>query len=233
MEYKDIEAANKTLKTTPIKGKDYATVNERIKAFRQLYPEGTIETEILSLNDGIVTMKATVKDTEVILGTGHAQEKESSGYINKTSYIENCETSAVGRALGMLGIGIDTSFASFDEVANAQLNQGGAEDKPKGSGKQAEKKQAPEKKQPANKQPAPASGEERLSNKITAKQAETVSNLCAEYGIKSDCVKWAFGIENIEDMTQEKYSRFINTISNEEQRARLKETSDKWKAKAD
>ena len=53
-----------------------------------------------------------------------AYEKEGSTFINKTSYIENCETSAWGRALGNLGIGIDTSIASAEEVQNAVLNQG-------------------------------------------------------------------------------------------------------------
>ena len=57
------------------------------------------------------------------LGTGHAYEKESSSFINKTSYIENCETSAVGRALGMCGFGIDTSVCSAEELTNAINNQ--------------------------------------------------------------------------------------------------------------
>ena len=123
MEYNEIREVNKTLSTMDIKGKDYVLVNERIRAFRMLFPEGTIETTILDCTDGIVTMKAIIKNGDLILATGHAQEKESSSYINKTSYIENCETSAVGRALGMLGIGIDTSVASYEEVANAVKNQ--------------------------------------------------------------------------------------------------------------
>jgi hypothetical protein len=61
----------------------------------------------------------------VLVATAHAYEKEGSSFINKTSYIENCETSAVGRALGMYGIGIDTSLASADEVANAVTQQKG------------------------------------------------------------------------------------------------------------
>ena len=123
MKFEDIARVNETLRTTDIKGKAYVEVNERIKAFRMLFPEGTIETEILYLQDGVVTMRATVRVDGKVLGTGHAQEKESSSFINKTSYIENCETSAVGRALGMLGIGIDTSVASAEEVENAILNQ--------------------------------------------------------------------------------------------------------------
>lgn len=124
MDYKEIEKANASIQTTDIKGKDYAEVNQRIKAFRMVNPSGGIQTEILSLENGVCVMKATVtgEDGE-ILGTGHAYEKEGSTFINKTSYIENCETSAVGRALGMCGFGIDTSVASYEEVANAIENQ--------------------------------------------------------------------------------------------------------------
>ncbi len=122
--FDQIKQANEQIKTTDIKGKEYAEVNQRIKAFRMVFPNGSISTEILFLADGIVTMKATVFNEEgQILGTGTAQEKETSSYINKTSYIENCETSAVGRALGMCGFGIDTSVASAEEVANAIHNQ--------------------------------------------------------------------------------------------------------------
>lgn len=123
MNFDDIKKVNETLRTLDVKGKAYVEVNERIKAFRMLFPEGTIETEILSLMDGVVTMKATVSVDGKVLGVGHAQEKEESSFINKTSFVENCETSAVGRALGMLGIGIDTSVASAEEVENAILNQ--------------------------------------------------------------------------------------------------------------
>lgn len=123
MEYKDIERVNKEMNTTDIKGKDYVEVNQRIKAFRKIYPEGTIETEILKLEGTICVIKATIKINDLILGTGIAYENEGSTFINKTSYIENCETSAVGRALGMCGLGIDTSVASAEEVQNAINNQ--------------------------------------------------------------------------------------------------------------
>ena len=122
--FNEIKKANESIKTTDIKGKDYAEVNQRVKAFRMVYPNGGILTEIVSLENGIVTIKATVHNDEgAPLATGYAQEKESSSYINKTSYIENCETSAVGRALGFCGFGIDTSIASAEEVANAINNQ--------------------------------------------------------------------------------------------------------------
>lgn len=124
IDYGKICIANKQIKTTDIKGKDYAQVNERIKAFRMLYPTGQISTEIISLENGVVTMKASVFDKDgKLLGTGMAQEKENSTFINKTSYIENCETSAVGRALGMCGFGIDVSIESAEELTNALENQ--------------------------------------------------------------------------------------------------------------
>ena len=127
--YEEIKQANSTIKTTAIQGKDYAEVNQRIKAFRMVYPEGVIETELLSNEGGVCIFRATVGYIDESgkaqpLGVGTAYEKENSSFINKTSYIENCETSAVGRALGMAGFGIDTSVASCEEVQNAMLNQG-------------------------------------------------------------------------------------------------------------
>lgn len=119
-----LSEANAHLKSLDIKGKDYIPVNERIKAFRYIYPRGQIITDIIGLKDGICTMKASVYDGKGrLLATGHAQEKETSSFINKTSYIENCETSCVGRALGNAGIGLDDGFASYEEVANAKLQQ--------------------------------------------------------------------------------------------------------------
>lgn len=141
MKYEDIKKANETILTTDIKGKQYAEVNQRIKAFRMVYPNGFIKTEMLSNENGICIFKATIgytmhiadcddvgniktlTDKGYILGTGTAYEKENSTFINKTSYIENCETSAVGRALAMCGFGIDTSIASKEEVENAIAQQ--------------------------------------------------------------------------------------------------------------
>lgn len=113
------------LKTVNIKGKEYVEVNVRIKAFRDMYPDGSIMTEIVSHQDGVCVIKAIAIIGGQIRATGHAYEKEGSTFINKTSYIENAETSAIGRCLGCLGIGIDTSVASVEEVANAIKQQGG------------------------------------------------------------------------------------------------------------
>lgn len=153
MTFEELQKANSTIKTMQIKRwdkkqgieivKEYAEVNERVKAFRMLYPNGTISTDIVSLADGVCVIKAVImSEAGCILATGHAYEKEGSSIINQTSYIENAETSAIGRALGMLGIGIDTSIASYEEVANAIEQQNQPEQPPK---KQAKK--APAKKQ--------------------------------------------------------------------------------------
>ena len=132
-----LKEANKSLSTVGISKKDktgnvkttqYAMVTERIKGFRNICPDGSITTEIISLVDGVVTMKATITDESgKVIATGLAQEKETSSFINKTSFIENCETSAVGRALGFAGIGVDGSMASAEEVANAIMNQNNQE----------------------------------------------------------------------------------------------------------
>ena len=125
--FEQIQKANEGLKAIDVKGKRYVMVNEKVKAFRQLYPEGFIRTDLLSLEDGVAVMQAKagcfVDGQERILGTGLAFERQDSSYINKTSYIENCETSAIGRALSFLYLGADDSIASAEELANAINNQ--------------------------------------------------------------------------------------------------------------
>lgn len=120
MDYELLKKINEGLTKTNIRGKDYVDVANRIQAFRQMFPEGRIETEILKDEAGTVIIKATVCSIDGrILATGHASEDRNSSMINKTSYIENCETSAIGRALGNLGIGSTQSIASVEELTNA------------------------------------------------------------------------------------------------------------------
>lgn len=126
--YEQIRKANEECKQSPIKDKPYIEVNERIKAFRKVFPEGFILNEMVSNENGVCIFKTEVgyyteAGEKRILGTGMAYEKEGSTFINKTSYLENCETSACGRALGMAGFGIDVSIASFEEVSNAIAQQ--------------------------------------------------------------------------------------------------------------
>ena len=73
--------------------------------------------------------KCIIADTEQrVIATGHAHEVKSASNINKTSFVENCETSAIGRALAMMGIGIDVSIASANEVKDAIAKQDANED---------------------------------------------------------------------------------------------------------
>lgn len=208
MTFEDIQKVNDGLKTTEIKGNSYVEVNQRIKAFRQLYPEGFIETQMESCREGMCVIKATVgfytisnsnenglEKERIILGTGYAYEKEQSSYINKTSYIENCETSAVGRALGMLGIGIDTSVASAEEVRNA-INQqemnaehGKAETKAK-----AQKAQADD--------PIISSDKVEIAVATIRNKQTTLANVLK-----------AYGVEKLADLRESQYQNLMKRLS--------------------
>ena len=118
--------SNYKFKTTNIRGKQYVEVNERIKFFRQeeQYKNWGINTEFPMLTDAECLCRASITDPNgIVVAVGHAHESKTASNINKTSYVENCETSAVGRALAMLGIGIDTSIASANEVSDAIAKQ--------------------------------------------------------------------------------------------------------------
>ena len=129
MNYEDIQKVNSEISMIDLKGKNYAMVPERVTAFRKLYPEGFINTEIISHDGNVVLMQARAgyyreNGEAVVLGTGFAQEVKGRGMVNGTSYIENCETSAVGRALGMIGLGINGGgICSAEELANAVTAQ--------------------------------------------------------------------------------------------------------------
>ena len=123
--YEALKSVNERVNRVEVrKGKFYADVAARVQGFRELEMGGSIITEIVSITDGVCICKATILDADgKVLATGHAYEREGSSQINNTSYIENCETSAVGRALGMLGIGSEKSMASAEEMANALAQQ--------------------------------------------------------------------------------------------------------------
>jgi hypothetical protein len=113
-------------KTTNIKGKEYVEVNQRILYFRNnpAYSGWSLESEVVHLDDQSCVIRAIAKDKEGrVIATGFAQEDRTSSNINKTSYVENCETSAWGRCLANIGIGIETSIASANEVSMAIAKQ--------------------------------------------------------------------------------------------------------------
>ena len=109
-----------------IHGKEYKTVAYRNNELRQQYTikDGWgIETEMLVNDETKVIMYAKLVDPNgKVAGSGHAEEFRQATRINKTSAVENAETSAIGRALAAAGFA-GTEFASADEVANALINQ--------------------------------------------------------------------------------------------------------------
>lgn len=111
--------ANKDTGKVQIHGKEYLTVAYRVGQFRKEYPEYTVETELVDRSEEFVIVKATIKDLDGrVLATGHGEEYRASSQINRTSALENAETSAIGRALAAYKY-TGTEFASADEVANA------------------------------------------------------------------------------------------------------------------
>lgn len=193
--FEQIENACRSLVTTNIKGKEYVAVNERVKAFRMVYPTGYIVTDIVDISNGLCIMRATVGYYEektivsgdgeeyaetsepynVVLATGTAYEKESSSYINKTSYIENCETSAIGRALGFAGFGIDTSIASANEVENAQYQQ-------------------------------------KLAEKIDEREAVLLEAMCRDCNVNTAALLKQYKVKSFNDLNTEQYARIAKQL---------------------
>lgn len=105
------------MKTVEIKGRPYVTVNERLKEFRNNFKDYSLITEIVELGADYATVKATIIDNNgVTRATGFAREVVAKSPINKFAFLENCETSAMGRALGNFGIGIDDAICTAEEL---------------------------------------------------------------------------------------------------------------------
>jgi len=109
--------------TINIHGKEYKTVAERVNEFRSANPLWSIESDLIKDDGTIVQIKSVVKDESGrVIGTGFAEEVRGSTNINKTSALENCETSAIGRALACIGLG-GSQYASANEVSDAIVQQ--------------------------------------------------------------------------------------------------------------
>lgn len=187
-----LKDVNKRVKSVEIHGKNYVCVPARVEAFRELCPMGTITTEILNMDAGSVLMKTTIKDEDgKILATGMAQEREDSSYINKTSYIENCETSAVGRALGLIGIGSDQQMASAEEMVNALANQ--------------EKMKEGRKTQPGQKKSVPAEA------KISSKDLKWLEEITVNHKIPEFEICRTYGKKVFQDLTADDVKEFKKT----------------------
>lgn len=104
---------------------DYVPVSERLEHFYKDHPDGRVLTSIVEhdAENGFVLIRAEIyreRDDAAPSATGHAFENRSEGYVNKTSYIENCETSATGRALALLGYEIRRGIASREEMQKTE-----------------------------------------------------------------------------------------------------------------
>lgn len=125
MTFNDLKEVNAKLSAMDIKGKKYIPVNERVKAFAMLDLESDFKVEVIKLDDTEIIVKGILDVKGVGVRENLASEIKGSSNINRFNYVENAVTSVFGRCLGMFGIGIDTSMASYEEVANAQMQADG------------------------------------------------------------------------------------------------------------
>lgn len=197
--YDQIRTANDTIRTTNVRGNAYVEVHQRVLAFRTIWPTGYIITEMMS-NDGEAGKRTCVFRAEagyydedgrrVCLATGTAYENEGASNINRTSYIENCETSAVGRCLGMIGLGVYVAIASAEEVRAAIAAQ-----------------DATQSAQDAQRAPKAST-----ANRVTAAQAKSLERLLAQNGLELDATLTHYGVKYTTDMTTEQYADAIAIV---------------------
>ena len=115
------------LATVDIKGKPYVEVKTRVQWFRKNIENGCIETEILHFDKESIMCKTKIHVNGALVATGMAHEDKNASPVNKTSFVECCETSSVGRALGMMGIGIESSVDTAGTVKAAIAQQEASE----------------------------------------------------------------------------------------------------------
>ena len=98
---------------------DYETVEERLSKFWKDHPDGQIHTKLLESNSGRFIVEASIYRTEADArpwATGLAEETIQGRGVNATSALENCETSAIGRALANAGYATKGKRASREEM---------------------------------------------------------------------------------------------------------------------
>lgn len=170
---------------------DYVTVAERIDRFYERYPDGRIVTQILEHDSerGFIVMQAAVfrqPDDAQPSATGHAYEYKDAGYVQKTSYIEVCETSAVGRALALCGFEVKRGIASREEME-----------------KHSRQQQSPPQQKPPQSAP-PQSHPPQESEEVAAQRQELTTMVT---GLYADLREAGHSIFSIKDETKEKLAR--------------------------
>lgn len=108
------------LKTIKLKGKDYVEVKERVSFFNEEYPNGSIQSEMIFGNKGVIFKAIITPDVSVPTRQffGHSHSENLTG----DKAMEKLETVAIGRALAFMGIGIIDSVASADEMQKFTAN---------------------------------------------------------------------------------------------------------------
>jgi len=238
------------IRTTKIGQKDYVDVSERVIAFWELHPKWSLRSGIHHFNEdtGTVLIHAWVTDeTGKIRSDGHAYEfqADKKSRVNMTSFVENCETSALGRALGIKGLGTEYGIASANEVRNAK-------------DKEAEMKalQLKNYQEKADEVDPPAGGEQKIVMEVEnvvkepeiTTDAETVAEASQEWkdqmtGKKAPAPPQIATSEEAEDVneTEEEYlvefNRRVSILKNSADAKALanegREWSDNWTYKKD
>ena len=114
--------------TVNIKGKEYSTVAERHRFLLNYFPETRVDEQIFYQDEKRVITKTTLYIGDTPYAVGHAEEKRDSSFINKTSALENCLSSSLGRCLAAFGLH-GSEYASAEELANAVKQQANGKDK--------------------------------------------------------------------------------------------------------
>lgn len=220
--FERLQKINAGLEKSNIKGKPYANVAERVKGFWALYSHGRIVTEIIEHDGTSVTFRASCYDGDDLIATGTAREVKSNAGVNSTSFIENAETSAVGRALGFAGIG-DVNIASAEEVALA-ISQQDAKPAP------APRQRTAPKPAPVPQAPVEQSAGEKLLGNVKVKKADLTALYQLAFkvsGVPAERVNEAINeLYNCspDDLTMEHLLDFRSKL---EARAAKQETEDK------
>lgn len=171
------------LKAIEVKGKNYVMVNERLKYFREHFEGYALISDIIEITPDRVCILAKILDNNgSVKATGIAFEEKQSSYINKTSYIENCETSAWGRALANFGIGIDESVSSADEIAHAIEIQEEQKKSVAKKNKKSETQKADKNPDPKPQSTADEKAVDELSNDVTKMLIDEIVEKAARTG---------------------------------------------------